>query len=286
MRGSKTPYSLSKRKQPMKKRRQSRAFLISLCICFAVTGCAFDDDAAVLDSARGLPVPGAVLWLRADRGVQRDALGDVSKWFDQSEHENHAIASVRPLWLEKGTDINKPAIQFSGTEYLHLPDFMQSPNVTAFFVCRCPQQPIQQYLFSDYGDVLQKRFYIRVVAAVDTMQFMVQDIIPINMFVDSINNSAVYHILTARIEQQTIELYYNGAFDNSHTDGSYDPTTTWNGSMADMYPTIGRDSDPVGGNFLFGEIAEVIFYNKALPSGERRDIERYLSEKYGIPLWN
>jgi hypothetical protein len=273
-----------KREQPMKKRRQSRAFLISLCSCIIVTGCALDDDAAVLETARGLPVPGAVLWLRADRGVQRDALGKVIKWSDQSKRDNHAIASVRPLWLEMGTGINKPAIQFSGTEYFHLPDFMRSPDVTAFFVCRCPQQVGQQYLFSDYGDVLQKRFYIRVLSAADTMQFMVQDIASVNMFTNSINDSSAYHILTARIEYQTIELYYNGAFDNSNSDVSYDPTTTWEGSMADMYPTIGRDSDPGGMDFLIGEVAEVIFYNTALSSDDRSKIERQLSEKYGIPL--
>ncbi|GEM_PF-1395962 len=274
------------REQIMKKRRQSRSLLISLCICIAVTGCALDDDAAVLETARGLPVPGAVLWLRADKGVLKDETGAVNKWLDQTDNNNNAFASVCPLWLEKGTDLDRPSIQFIGTnqEYFHIPDFLSSPDVTAFFVCRCPQQPTPQNIFFDYGDSISKRFIVQVLGTFDTIQFMVQDVFAINFFTNSINDSSVYHILTTRIEQQTIELYYNGAFDNNNTEGLYDLTTTWEGSQADMYPTIGRDSDPIGGNFLTGEIAEIIFFNKALPSDGRREIERYLSEKYGIPL--
>jgi len=52
-----------------------------------------------------LPVAGASMWLRADRGLVRDSEGGVSKWSDLSGNGNHVvqgIASKRPVFTESG----------------------------------------------------------------------------------------------------------------------------------------------------------------------------------------
>jgi hypothetical protein len=76
-----------------------------------------------------------------------------------------------------------------------------------------------------------------------------------------------------------LQQYINGAKDGEKTDfqtaGNTSDTDSQNSS-------IGSDGTP--GNFLNGDIAEIIVYNRALNTSELAQVHRYLSRKWGIAL--
>jgi hypothetical protein len=230
-----------------------------------------------------LPVSGAALWLRADRGICSSTPTLVNSWQDQTVNGNNAVAIVKPEWVDNVIN-EKPVVRFSGIQYMLMPEFMSFSNVTFFVVGSFPQQATDQYIFFDYGDDTDKIFYIRVLSALNTIQFRVQDAAGDPITISSIGDSSDYHILTARLNGQNSELFYNGVSDNSGTNGSYDDTTTWDGTTPGRYPTIGKNSDPISDDYLTGDIAEIIIFPSALSDPERVKIECYLSNKYGIPI--
>ena len=233
-------------------------------------------------TASALPVPGALLWLRADRDVCINTPNLVNSWQDQTPNGNNAVAIVKPELVGNVIN-NKPVVRFSGSQYMIMPEFMAYSNVTIFIVGSFPQQGNDQYIFFDYGDDTDKIFYIRVISGNDTIQFRVQDADgdPIN--ISSSGDSSNFHIFTARLNVQNSELYYNGTFDTNGSSTFYD-NTTWEGTISGRYPTIGKNSDPVSSDYLTGDIAEIIIYPSALSDPERVKIECYLSNKYGIPI--
>jgi hypothetical protein len=229
-----------------------------------------------------LPVPGAVLWLRADRGICSSSSNLVNSWQDQTSYGNNAVSIVKPELVNNAIN-DKPVVRFSGSEYMIMPEFMAYPNVTVFVVGSFPQQGNDQYIFFDYGNDTDKIFYIRVLSANNTIQFRVQDADgdPIN--ISSTGDSSKYHIVTARLNGQYSELYYNGTFDINGSSTFYD-NTSWEGTISGRYPTIGKNSDPVSADYLTGDIAEIIIYPSALSDPDRVKIECYLSNKYGIGI--
>lgn len=261
--------------------------LISLMSCLILFTCSMSEgelgEFTEGFSIQELPVEGAALWLRADRGICKSTSNLVNAWEDQTPNGNTAVAMVKPEWVDNVLN-EKPVIRFSGSEYLLLPEFMNSPNVTVFVVGKFPQQPNDQYIFSDSGANLNELFYIRVRLNLDTIEFRVQDINPFFILLSSINDSSNYHIITARLNGQNSELFYNGSADDNDSNSSYDNTTTWEGTASGRYPTIGNYCVPGSTDFLTGDLAEIIIFNYALSDGDRVKMECYLGEKYGISV--
>jgi len=269
--------------------------LISLLSCIMLFTCSMSEGepGEFTEGPFGgeeLPVEGAALWLRADRDVCKSTSNKVNAWEDQTPNGNTAIAMVKPEWVDNVLN-EKPVIRFSGTEYFLLPEFMSSSDVTVFIVGSFPNQGIVQNLLSDYGDLTNKSFCIRVSDLSNTLQFRLNDSAGDSVNNSSINDSSQFHIFTARLNSINSELYYNGANDNIITNISdppydYDTSTKWDGTTSGRYPTIGRDSNPdaVPLGYLTGDLAEIIIYRYALPDGDRVKIECYLGEKYGIPV--
>ncbi len=238
-----------------------------------------------------LPVPGAVLWLRADRGINMDTSNKICSWEDQSGFGNNAISVFKPLFIESDNNLNnKPVINFSNVESIETPEFLCFSNITIFIIYRASITGSQQIIFFDYGDHLNSNLSIRI-NTTDNENFYIRDSGG-NFFNDgsgSITGSGditVYHILTARLNFDTAQLYYNGSLDSSATNGIYNTSTMWNDKPPgeEWLPMIGDDPNESANQYLTGDIAEIIIYPSALSDPERVTIECYLSNKYGIPI--
>ena len=84
------------------------------------------------------PTKGLVLWLdaRDATSLRTDANGRVTQWSDRSPAGHHATASSGPGPLHTADGLNgKPALLFSGKEYLQVPALSQDRgNLTVFVV--------------------------------------------------------------------------------------------------------------------------------------------------------
>lgn len=84
---------------------------------------------------------------------------------------------------------------------------------------------------------------------------------------------------------------FDGTKNTSYLNGSGASPANASTNFTDMRITIGaRDnetwsaSNPVFSGWWNGDVAEIIFYNRALNSKERKVIEKYLSQKYGVAI--
>lgn len=101
----------------------------------------------------------------------------------------------------------------------------------------------------------------------------------------TLNTSSDYIVTVVDDGTSSIFEYVNGAVANSYSSGAN------NGDVMKFYtlPTLGYDTMSDGStqqHFYEGGIAEIIVYFRALNTEERKSIEKYLSQKWGIPLTN
>lgn len=96
-------------------------------------------------------------------------------------------------------------------------------------------------------------------------------------------NDAQYRIVTSQFNGQFtnsasgLSLYVNGALQNAQGNSSGAVATL---EISDAMYIPAR----VPGNCLRGNIAELIAYSRLVTNAERDSVERYLSQKYNIPL--
>ncbi len=151
-------------------------------------------------------------------------------------------------------------------------------GLTAFYVAKSKPGGIQQYVFAVTGpkvttDILRVGFAPGGRARVksDTVSFHYFDSLPVK--------STEFAIYTVVYEQTYVELFIDGKIGISQLIANPIP---YNSSK---FLSIGQEWDDTGpSDFLDGEIAELIIYGRSLPYRERAGIEKYLSDKYDIPL--
>src|SRR5439155_22306724 len=95
-------------------------------------------------------------------------------------------------------------------------------------------------------------------------------------FVDSAQPFAAGSYLLGGFDQSgtAVRHYYNGLLNG--TGAITVPLADADGTLR-----IGTRADLV--TKMKGEMAELVIFNRALPATERRSVERYLAEKYGLP---
>jgi hypothetical protein len=217
-----------------------------------------------------LDIAGCRLWLRADSitGLSDNAL--VSSWPDSSGQGNHATQDTkndRPAYQTSVINAN-PAIRFDGINgFLELPLSEPSTDHTFFFVYEHTLAGGgNNYLF----DAQQGRLALdaassgapRWVRWDDGSQHEIAPALP------------GWQILTWVFSGTTGEVFRNGSSLGTDT---YAPKSI-GGDVA-----LGANYRGSASSFR-GDIAEVLYYNRALPAAQREQIERYLSNRYSIPF--
>jgi trimeric autotransporter adhesin len=217
-----------------------------------------------------LDISGCRLWLRADSitGLEDDS--PVDSWPDGSESGNHATQDTpgdRPVYKPNIINAN-PGVRFDGAnDFLELTLAEACTDHTFFFVYdHTPGGGGNNCLF----DAQQGRLALNATArgASPMVQW------------DAGNEHEIapaipgWQILTWVFSGTGGEVFRNGSRLGA---GSYDPK-------------------PIGGNVSLGanyrgsassfrgDIAEALYYNRALPAVQREQIERYLSNRYSIPI--
>lgn len=249
-------------------------------------GCSLSDgDIIELSEDERLPVDDARLWLRASAGVYINSSGSVYYWEDRSGNRLDAIGFGTPELADAQLN-GLPIIRFSGDDYMKLPEFLDSGDITIFLVLRCTGAITDRYrYFFDYGEIVQKHIHVTKSSNDTSDTFYVQSSDTDKITTTGSGNSFIFHITTARLEGNEAVLYYNGIHDGTGIQtGTYNVSTTWaydglpDGTSS---PTIGaRDSSPV--DKMTGDIAEIIIYTRALSSEERESVEAYLKNRYGL----
>lgn len=225
-------------------------------------------------------IDGLRVWLKTE-SITAENNQSVGSWRDKSGYENTATQAVtgeQPRFMANAIN-GSPALRFDGNDRLLIvnnPSVQFTGSVSVFIAYNLSQQGNLQYLLtkSSTGEFWS---YISSTA-------------PYAMFGRHGNGSSWWfgtlragtsfgwQVLTIirSVEDGGYYSYVNGAdlFDGR------------NGSALSIGPstnplTIGGSTS--GGNYgLRGDIAEVIIYNRELTEVERKRVESYLLQKYGL----
>ena len=239
---------------------------------------------------RDIPASGMVLWLKADSLDLED--GDpVTSWKSDAPGEyefTQGTASAQPSFIASSSAVNNmPVIDCDGDDILSksFEADLNTNEITVFVVAIIDSDdgnihgivesrgssPVARSGFNIYGRMDGSRerwqlwggantFWVQVQTAQDSIVPGVADIITGKIYGgDGAGSTANY------------EIYENGVLAHSDTGAFYKST-------ADPYQLGNVPSS----FYLNGKIAEVIQYNRNLTDLEQKQVESYLSEKYGI----
>jgi hypothetical protein len=227
---------------------------------------------ALVGNAASVSGAGLRLWLRADAGVQADAVSGVATWTDQSgrsKHAEQANPSTRPKLVNNAAN-GQPVVRFNGSgSFLNVPAYMNGATAgDLFVVVKVPSFATRddglwmlggadgtwsqfdgstRILTEDFG-----RTYRTAVGA---------PVVPMTNYV-------VYNV-SAQTDDWRVRL-------NGRTQSFEVTSTVQFGTTA----YLGRNAYD---NFFLGDIAEVIAYDRVLAAPERSALNVYLSAKYASP---
>ncbi|MEM6641857.1 MAG: DUF2341 domain-containing protein [Bacteroidota bacterium] len=206
-----------------------------------------------------------ILWLRGDDY-------DGVTWSDRSGNNIDGTVSNAPAVNASNTALNnQPSLTFDGTD-----DFIDLDNFSApegdfdvFFVYESNATTAEQYLFESNGGALGRLIMTHEGAS--------------GSFFDGSWNGSRITSTNPRILQFSLQS------------GSGNATVYAEGSVLQgglTYEQVGIDgSDVAIGSlntgairFFSGDIAEVVFYNSTLNVAQRKIVQTYLAERYGIAI--
>jgi hypothetical protein len=230
--------------------------------------------------------PDAHFWLRADRGLTVDADGRVLAWQSQAGHGISAFAERDELAPRVEPDTATPLVTFDGTQELRVAELPPIGVLTFFAVAeaavedrKCPsilhlsnsQDGISQMADLEFGRHQRELYYESGAKSV-----------PLGvMHTDSFSIDAL-HVLSVRHEPDALAV--------TRLDGR-----DVHSRAIDLPLEVSRSHNFIGhNNYYFngalscdrflGRVAEIILYARALDERERSQVERYLSEKWSVPL--
>lgn len=207
------------------------------------------------------------LWLRADTAVVASN-GYVVEWHDVSDNHLNFVqvdTAMQPMVLDNLKD-GPASISFDGTDFLTGPNaFPTNTDYTLFLVVRINNLKATNNVLSGttyahyfggnaYAKVLHGNFATLAIAGIPVAQSKLTLV------------RVQYNETTQRAS-----VWINGSLADSSFVGS--------NTDASMYLGAYRKA-----NFLDGDIAEVLLYNRLLPPNNTATTERYLASKFGIAL--
>lgn len=212
---------------------------------------------------------GLHLWLRADAGIELASGPQILRWRDQSGNgRNGSMATVsRQPTLVPGALNGQPVVRFFGAQSLALEVPSTPTQFTTFVVGKNSMtsesfsmilgaggsSPNNQLRWDNGSQAL---FVTHNAGTIVT---------------SPIGNTRVYHALSTRYDGTAITFYRDG---NAMSSRAYTATAPW---------TIAQVGAWFSSNFLVGDLAEVIIYDRPLSESERASVNTYLRTKYNLP---
>ncbi|MBI4475023.1 MAG: hypothetical protein HY646_20315 [Acidobacteria bacterium] len=265
----------------------TRVLLTGTCLsltCMVASGHADDQRLTV---AQGLK-----LWLRADAGVTTNASGQVSLWKDQSGN-GHDVSqsndSLQPVWVSSAIQ-GKPALRFAD-DMLHNSkssilasgsartviivgdvDDQKGRGGCLFTFRRCTPGGITTAYMISFANVGANNLYVYTDGVEGANNARIPDAAfsrVLKPFVASFGSAGA---------GKPLSVFLNGVNQGAvHEGGSVNQETGPDGF------TVG-DRDDLFGAAWPGDIAEILVYDSFLPETDRKQVEKYLGEKYNIPV--
>ncbi|MBU2547139.1 MAG: LamG domain-containing protein [Proteobacteria bacterium] len=232
--------------------------------------------------------PGVTLWLRASTGVE-EAAGDpaengdsVYDWLDQSGQEqnaNRGAAGAEPVYVTNAIKSFWPVVRFNGTnQWLRIDNFLGLVNKNEYtlFIVGSVGGPDQDFLGCARGT--NHGILIEAEAAANQLRFLHRE---------PFGGGAGDNLVTtggnlSYGQVQILSFMRSGSeqavWFNTLNKESIVPATNALPLGFDM--AIGKLSVSQNMRYLNGDIAEIILFNRALSTSERRFVESYLYRKY------
>lgn len=189
---------------------------------------------------------------------------------NQPTYIKSGINGVPALYFDGKTDGNGDYLSFNG-------DFLTLPDATIFIVEKRTGQ----------GQIYNPTYpypYQYIIAGCCGFSFGYNDYSQLRLTTDNLRYSVSSKLNIARIISLTInsndgkKIFVNGSLGNS---------TTSNSALAGYSSKDIARFNPPGGwtlNYYEGYIGEIIIFSKALNDDQRKNIESYLSQKWGIKI--
>jgi alpha-tubulin suppressor-like RCC1 family protein/predicted small metal-binding protein len=218
-----------------------------------------------------LPVSSGVkLWLKASSGVTTNGTGQVSQWADQSGNDNHAAqatGSAQPQWISEAI-YGKPAVRFDGVN-----DRLgfSAIDATNFTVCVMYRMTGHKAWAGPINNRVAGKYGFQVVSGTSDTGIYVPHLALWNGSAESGNKRSVSALALPTDPQMQVWTsdghYYQQGVEQSVVNGV--------GGWASYGAYIG-----CGWDYMAGDIAEVIVYDRVLSGTERQTMESYLQGKY------
>ena len=230
-------------------------------------------------------ISGLKLWLKADAGVTYDGSNRVSAWADQSGQGNNASASgdERPVYSASGLN-SKPTISFNGSaQVLTITDnaSLDFSTMSAYLVIKRDDDGGQNdVVFIKNGSSTSDAAVYGIVLFSDATNWVV------GMdkgggwgdnFTDFDVSDNLPKIIGYRVNSSNLFAHQNGSL-SSDLGGGTIPST--NGTL--QIGGYNQSFDNPSGEWFFGKISEVIFYDTSLSSGNHASVLGYLNGRYAI----
>lgn len=239
-----------------------------------------------------------VLWLDAQdidgqgnssKGPAQEAV--VDHWVDKSTRGNHAVQPVvgqRPCRVAAGTEDRFCSVRFTASrkQYLHVEDqpYLDLGQLTAFVVARANANSTNMWLFSKNrfdGPWTGYGIAVDGASACPWPHLGLGAIQPYDngcVSVKAVTNiGAAFGLVELSYDGRRLCIAVNGRRQSRGCSGPIQNN--------DRGLLIGAGSQSLSATeFMDGDIAEVLLYNRALQPAEQEQVRDYLIDKYGLKL--
>jgi hypothetical protein len=217
----------------------------------------------------GPPLSGMHLWLRADAGIVHGTAPQIFRWLDQSGNGRNGRmeTTTRQPSLVGGALNGRSVVRFFGAQSLVL-EVHSTPTRFSVFVVGKNSMPSESFSMILGAAGSTPNHQLRWENGSQAL-FVTHN--AGTVITSPIGNTRVYHALSARYDGGTMTWYRDGSAMSSR---SYTATAPW---------TIAQVGAWFSSNFLVGDIAEVIIYDRAVSEAERASVNAYLRSKYSLP---
>lgn len=231
-------------------------------------------SALALVAGGGLPAAGRVLWLAADR-ITGLADGDpVGTWADLSggAHDATQVGSARPLY-KTGILNGLPGVLYDGTDDSHDLGDLSSlfPAAATLLAAFRPSSDLAYCVYDTRGGLGANANFWRYSDGngyAGTFRSSRINTYPASPAPQSAGNRITSIVSSAG----TYEVFYEGVSQGAQAANF----------LAGTAHRIGRNGDTSG--WFSGYVFEIVAYNRALPTAERRGAEAALGAKWGIAV--
>jgi hypothetical protein len=225
---------------------------------------------------------GLSLWLKADAGVTLSG-SNVTAWADQSGNGNNAVGSDTLPTLQSNAINGYPAIRLnntgSNTSRFTVSNDFNLKNSSVFVVVK------QLNLGNPFARMLAFLGTNDDFNSDDGLAFLFNNTVPQLQLTSKANNAIIENLAAENVFASVaykidgsgnMSVFYNGGSEGT---GQNVSMSSQNSGGA-IYIGQGSQNIPAAG--LYGDIAEIIFYNSNLTTPQRQQVETYLNAKYAI----